>query len=154
MLSECRIFMKLSIFVRNFSFGIWFAAGGASEPTCPYNCTSEKFRMPHCYTMLEDLIHKLGGPYLFSLLVFSVMVTLACVLSVARMKLVGNDDFSMPASTPHGPQIDHSFPFLESLNEVIQIYMVFALICRSCILGSCYSRIPIKGVHLKVWKLI
>ncbi|KAG0575849.1 hypothetical protein KC19_5G035100 [Ceratodon purpureus] len=97
-----------------------YVRGGASQPTCPYNCTSEKFRMPHCYTMLEDLIHRLGGPYLFSLLVFSVMVTLACVLSVARMKLVGNDDFSMPASTRRGPQIDHSFPFLESLNEVLE----------------------------------
>lgn len=86
--------------------------------------------MPHCYTMLEDLIQKLGGPSLFSLLVFSVMITLACVLSVARMKLVGNDDFSMPASTRHssGPQIDHSLPFLESLNEVMSS-MVFALIC-------------------------
>lgn len=69
--------------------------------------------------MLEDLIHKLGGPHLFSLLMLCVMVTLACVLSVARMKLVGNDDFSMPAATPHGPQIDHSLPFLESLNEVM-----------------------------------
>ena len=83
--------------------------------------------------MLEDMIHKLGGPYLFSLLVFAVMITLACVLSVARMKLVGNDDFSMSASSRHGPQIDHSIPFLESLNEVLPTCMLSARIYRSCI---------------------
>lgn len=93
--------------------------GGVSEPTCPYQCMSDKYRMPHCYTVLEDLMYKLGGPYLFTLLLFCMMVTLALVLSLARMKLVGNEDFSVPISIPHGRHHnDHSFPFLESLNEV------------------------------------
>lgn len=96
----------------------WVAVGGVAEPKCPYQCTSEKYRMPNCFTMLEDLIYTLGGPYLFTLLLSCVMVVLALVLSVARMKLVGNDDFSGPSPLPHGAHIDHSFPFLESLNEV------------------------------------
>lgn len=93
-------------------------AGGVVEATCPYQCKSDKYHMPNCYTMVEDLIYTLGGPWLFTLLLSVVMVVLALVLSVARMKLVGNDDFSGPAPTPHGAHIDHSFPFLESLNEV------------------------------------
>ncbi|CAK9235100.1 unnamed protein product [Sphagnum troendelagicum] len=38
-------------------------AGGVVEPKCPYQCTSEKYRMPNCYTMLEDLVYTLGGPW-------------------------------------------------------------------------------------------
>jgi hypothetical protein len=72
------------------------SVGGVSKPNCPYQCISEKYRMPHCYTMLEDLIYTLGGPYLFVLFLSCVMVILALMLSVARMKLVGNDDFSRP----------------------------------------------------------
>jgi len=70
--------------------------------------------------MLEDLVYTLGGPWLFTLLLSVVMFLLAMVLSVARMKLVGNDDFTgpAPAPSPNGALIDHSYPFLESLNEV------------------------------------
>jgi hypothetical protein len=50
------------------------------------------------------------------------MVILALVLSVARMKLVSDDDFTGPPPPPSahqgGAHIDHSFPFLESLEEV------------------------------------
>jgi len=74
--------------------------------------------------MVEDLIYTLGGPWLFTLLLSVVMVVLALVLSVARMKLVGNDDFSGPAPTPNGALIDHSFPFLESLNEVRPLFII------------------------------
>ncbi|XP_024388875.1 uncharacterized protein [Physcomitrium patens] len=97
-----------------------YARGGVVETACPYQCISDKYHMPNCYTMVEDLIYTLGGPWLFTLLLSVVMVVLAMVLSVARMKLVGNDDFTGPAPTPHGGHIDHSFPFLESLNEVLE----------------------------------
>ncbi len=97
-------------------------AGGVVEPKCPYRCTSEKYRMPNCYTMLEDLVYTLGGPWLFTLLLSCIMVILALVLSVARMKLVSDDDFTGPPPPPSahqgGAHIDHSFPFLESLEEV------------------------------------
>ncbi len=97
-------------------------AGGGVEPKCPYQCTSEKYRMPNCYTMLEDLVCTLGGPWLFTLLLSCIMVILALVLSVARMKLVGDNDFTGPRPPPFahqgGAHIDHFFPFLESLEEV------------------------------------
>ncbi|KAH0907506.1 hypothetical protein HID58_039333 [Brassica napus] len=94
--------------------------GGVSETPCPYRCISERYHMPHCYTALEELIYTFGGPWLFGLLLMGLLILLALVLSVARMKFVGVDDLPGPAPTHHGSQIDHSFPFLESLNEVLE----------------------------------
>ncbi|PKA55884.1 hypothetical protein AXF42_Ash014556 [Apostasia shenzhenica] len=94
--------------------------GGVAETPCPYKCVSDRYHMPHCYTALEELIYTFGGPWLFSLLLFGLLVLLALVLSVARMKFVGTDELPGPAPTQHGSQIDHSFPFLESLNEVLE----------------------------------
>ncbi|KAL5728944.1 hypothetical protein ACHQM5_001963 [Ranunculus cassubicifolius] len=70
--------------------------GGVAETPCPYKCISDRYHMPHCYTALEELIYTFGGPWLFGLLL------------------------SGPAPTQQGSQIDHSFPFLESLNEVME----------------------------------
>eukprot|EP01018_Ginkgo_biloba_P032513 Gb_27769 [translate_table: standard] len=97
-----------------------FVRGGATGPSCPYKCISDKYHMRHCYTPLEELIDTLGGPWLFGLLLSGLLVLLALVLSVARMKFVGTDDFSGPTPTLHESQIDHSFPFLESLTEVLE----------------------------------
>uniref|UniRef100_A0A6N2L0R8 DUF8003 domain-containing protein n=4 Tax=Salix TaxID=40685 RepID=A0A6N2L0R8_SALVM len=94
--------------------------GGIAETPCPYKCVSERFHMPRCYTALEELIYTFGGPWLFCLLLLGVLILLALVLSVARMKFVGVDELPGPAPTQHGSQIDHSFPFLESLNEVLE----------------------------------
>ncbi|KAJ8774786.1 hypothetical protein K2173_017232 [Erythroxylum novogranatense] len=94
--------------------------GGVTETSCPYRCISERFHMPHCYTALEELIYTFGGPWLFGLLLVGLLILLALVLSVARMKFVGVDELPGPAPTHHGSQIDHSFPFLESLNEVLE----------------------------------
>lgn len=94
--------------------------GGVAETPCPYRCISERYHMPHCYTALEELIHTFGGPWLFGLLLIGLLILLALVLSVARMKFVGVDELPGPAPTQHGSQIDHSFPFLESLNEVLE----------------------------------
>ncbi|XWS17674.1 hypothetical protein CRYUN_Cryun33cG0087900 [Craigia yunnanensis] len=93
--------------------------GGIAETPCPYECISDRYHMPHCYTALEELIYTFGGPWLFCLLLMGLLILLALVLSVARMKFVGVDELSGPAPTQHGSQIDHSFPFLESLNEVL-----------------------------------
>ncbi|KAK1265041.1 hypothetical protein QJS04_geneDACA010502 [Acorus gramineus] len=94
--------------------------GGVADTPCPYKCVSERYHMPHCYTALEELIQTFGGPWLFGLLLSGLLILLALVLSVARMKLVGTDELPGPAPTQHGSQIDHSFPFLESLNEVLE----------------------------------
>uniref|UniRef100_M8BRJ1 DUF8003 domain-containing protein n=1 Tax=Aegilops tauschii TaxID=37682 RepID=M8BRJ1_AEGTA len=94
--------------------------GGAAETPCPYICVSDRYRMPHCYTALEELIYTFGGPWLFGLLLSGLLILLALVLSVARMKFAGTDELPGPAPTQQGSQIDHSFPFLESLNEVLE----------------------------------
>ncbi|KAL4332007.1 hypothetical protein GQ457_07G044890 [Hibiscus cannabinus] len=94
--------------------------GGNAETPCPYECISDRYDMPHCYTALEELIYTFGGPWLFSLLLVGLLIILALVLSVARMKFVGVDELPGPGSTQNGHQIDHSFPFLESLNEVME----------------------------------
>ncbi|EOY30581.1 Uncharacterized protein TCM_037740 isoform 2 [Theobroma cacao] len=94
--------------------------GGVTESPCPYKCISERYHMPHCYTALEELVYTFGGPWLFGLILLGLLVLLALVLSVARMKYVGGDE--LPALVParRGSRIDHSFPFLESLNEVLE----------------------------------
>ncbi|OIW14573.1 hypothetical protein TanjilG_32915 [Lupinus angustifolius] len=92
--------------------------GGIAETPCPYECISVRYHMPHCYTAIEELIYTFGGPWLFGLFLTGLSVLLALVLSVARMKFVGVDE--PPGPTQHGSQIDHSFPFLESLNEVLE----------------------------------
>ncbi|MQM12790.1 hypothetical protein Taro_045709 [Colocasia esculenta] len=46
------------------------------------------------------------------------------LLSVARMKFVNTDELPGPAPTQHGSQIDHSFPFLESLNELLHVQVL------------------------------
>lgn len=87
--------------------------------------------MPLCFTTLEELIYTFGGPWLFGLLLFCILFIAACVLSVARMKFVSTDDLSGPIPSQSGSQIDHSLPFLESLNEVFniakQIYFLIIL---------------------------
>nr|XP_043627763.1 uncharacterized protein LOC122599331 isoform X2 [Erigeron canadensis] len=94
--------------------------GGTAETPCPYKCISDIYHMPSCHTALEELIYTFGGPWLFGLLLLGLLILLALVLSVARMKFVGFDESPGPAVTHQGSQMDHSFPFLESLNEVLE----------------------------------
>ncbi|XWS72125.1 hypothetical protein CRYUN_Cryun02cG0013400 [Craigia yunnanensis] len=92
--------------------------GGVTERPCPYKCISERYHMPHCYTALEELVYTFGGPWLFGLILLGLLVLLALVLSVARMKYVGGDE--LPALMPgrRGSWIDHSFPFLEFWRQI------------------------------------
>ncbi|KAK8597538.1 hypothetical protein V6N13_094942 [Hibiscus sabdariffa] len=94
--------------------------GGVAKTPCPYECVSDRYHMPHCFTSLEELIYTFGGPWLFGFLLVGLLILLALVLSVARMKFVGVEELPGPAPTQHGSQRDHSFPFLESLNEVLE----------------------------------
>ena len=96
--------------------------GGAAETPCPYRCVSDRYRMPHCYTALEELIYTFGGPWLFGLLLSGLLILLALVLSVARMKFVATDELPGPAPTHQQSLIDHSFPFLESINELLHTF--------------------------------
>ncbi|XP_023757599.1 uncharacterized protein LOC111906089 [Lactuca sativa] len=97
-----------------------YVRGGSAETPCPYKCISDKYHMPNCYTALEELMETFGGPWVFSLLLLGLLILLALVLSVARMKFMGFDDSPGHAPTQQGSQMDHSFPFLESLNEVLE----------------------------------
>ncbi|XP_013598982.1 PREDICTED: uncharacterized protein LOC106306780 isoform X2 [Brassica oleracea var. oleracea] len=94
--------------------------GGVAETPCPYQCVSDRYHMPHCYTTLEELIYTFGGPWLFGILLVVVLLLLALVFSVARMKFISGEEVHGAATTHYGSQIDHSFPFLESLNEVME----------------------------------
>ncbi|CAA0814301.1 Unknown protein [Striga hermonthica] len=94
--------------------------GGVMETPCPYKCISERYRMPHCYTALEELIYTFGGPWLFGFILFSLLIILAVVLSVARMKFAGGDELPGLVPSRRCSTIDRSFPFLESLNEVLE----------------------------------
>lgn len=122
----------MSIYYKPWNL-ICLITGGVSETPCPYRCISERYHMPHCYTALEELIYTFGGPWLFGLLLMGLLILLALVLSVARMKFVGVDDLPGPAPTHHGSQIDHSFPFLESLNEVRGFSLSCNISSKNCL---------------------
>ncbi|KAH6774219.1 ephrin type-B receptor [Perilla frutescens var. hirtella] len=94
--------------------------GGVTEAPCPYKCISDRYHLPHCYTALEELVYTFGGPWVFSLLFVGVLILLAMVLSVARVKFIGEDEVSNRGPTQQSSLTDHSFPFLESLNEVLE----------------------------------
>ncbi|XP_014509165.1 uncharacterized protein LOC106768496 isoform X1 [Vigna radiata var. radiata] len=94
--------------------------GGVAETPCPYKCLSDRYHMPNCYTAFEELVYTFGGPWPFGLLLLGLLILLAIVLSFARMKYVAGDD--LPAVTParNDTRLNHSFPFLESLNEIME----------------------------------
>ncbi|RAL37158.1 hypothetical protein DM860_004080 [Cuscuta australis] len=94
--------------------------GGVTNTPCPYKCISDRYHMPFCFTALEELIYTFGGPWLFGIILFSFLVLLALVLSVARMKFITSDELPGPVPARRGSPIDRSFPFLESLNEVLE----------------------------------
>ncbi|KAH9776795.1 Ephrin rec like domain-containing protein [Citrus sinensis] len=93
-----------------------YVRGGVSQPFCPYECISDKYRMPNCYTPLEELMYTFGGPWPFVLLLSCILVLLALLLSTLRIKLVG----SSPSYREHSIERHsrHHFPYLLSLSEV------------------------------------
>ena len=109
--------------IKNLYFAVKNLTGGVTFAKCPYKCISDKYRMPNCYTPLQELIHTFGGPWIFGFFLIGLLVLLALVISLARVKFIGTDDFSGRAPIHHGAHIDHSLPFLESLNEVYFVLM-------------------------------
>lgn len=88
--------------------------GGVPESFCPYKCRSEKYRMPNCYTPLEELIYTFGGPWPFALMLSCLVILLGLFLSTLRLKLVGQ-----PYSYEKVDSVDHHhFPSLLSLSQV------------------------------------
>ncbi|XP_071706226.1 uncharacterized protein [Rutidosis leptorrhynchoides] len=91
--------------------------GGVSESFCPYKCRSEKYRMPNCYTALEELIYTFGGPWPFALLLLCAVILLGVLLSTLRVKLVGQAfAYDKVDSVEHNNR--HHFPSLLSLSQV------------------------------------
>lgn len=90
-------------------------AGGVSQPFCPYECVSDKYRMPNCYTPLEELIYMFGGPWPFSLLLSCTLMLLALLLSTLSVKLLGSGSYGAN-SIEH--QNHRHLPHLLSLSEV------------------------------------
>lgn len=94
-----------------------YVRGGVSQPSCPYKCISDKYRMPNCFTPLEELIYMFGGPWLFSLLLSCILVLLALLLSSLRIKLVGSDCICHSLNSIE-QRSHHHLPHLLSLSEV------------------------------------
>ncbi|PKA56333.1 hypothetical protein AXF42_Ash014836 [Apostasia shenzhenica] len=94
-----------------------YVRGGVTQPFCPYRCLSDKYKMPKCYTPLEELIYTFGGPWPFAILLSSILVLLALLLSALRIKMVGSD-FQYQTANPIRNDGSASFPYLLSLAEV------------------------------------
>ncbi|CDY43450.1 BnaAnng07220D [Brassica napus] len=92
-----------------------YVRGGVSEPFCPYKCVSDKYRLPNCYTPLEDLVYTFGGPFPCALLLSCVVVVLGLLLSTLSIRLL-RSSFYGTSSIEH--QSTHCLPHLLSLSEV------------------------------------
>ncbi|CAH2046122.1 unnamed protein product [Thlaspi arvense] len=92
-----------------------YVRGGVSEPVCPYKCVSDKYRMPNCYTPLEELVYAFGGPLPFALLLSCVVVVLGLLLSTLSIKLLR---LSFYGASSIENQSAHCLPHLLSLSEV------------------------------------
>lgn len=108
------------------------SAGGVSEPVCPYKCVSDKYRMPNCYTPLEELVYTFGGPLPFTLFLSCVVVVLGLLLSTLSIKLL-RLSFYGANSIEH--QSAHCLPHLLSLSEVscceILFSQVLSFLCKT-----------------------
>ncbi|KAE8651460.1 hypothetical protein Csa_001417 [Cucumis sativus] len=93
-----------------------YRRGGVDRPFCPYRCISEKYRMPNCFTPLEELMYTFGGPWPFSVILSCFLVLLAILLSTLRVKFVGYGSYR-DADSIESHSHRH-FPHLLSLSEV------------------------------------
>ncbi|XP_062073787.1 uncharacterized protein LOC133778004 [Humulus lupulus] len=93
-----------------------YMRGGVTKPSCPYKCISDKYRMPNCYTPLEELLYTFGGPWPFSVLLSCILVLLATLLNTLRIKFIGSGSYNSAGSIQHHSH--HHFPYLLSLSEV------------------------------------
>ncbi|XAR70587.1 hypothetical protein NMG60_11027490 [Bertholletia excelsa] len=94
-----------------------YVRGGVTQLSCPYKCILEKYRMPNCYTPLEELIYTFGGPWPFALMLSCVVVLLAVLLSTLRIRFLASGS-SCHSSNSIERQSHHHFPHLLSLSEL------------------------------------
>ncbi|KAL6839711.1 hypothetical protein ACP4OV_030399 [Aristida adscensionis] len=94
-----------------------YVRGGVTRPQCPYKCISDKYKMPNCYTPLEELVYTFGGPWSFSIILSFTIILLALILSALRIK-IGESDITYRATNVIHNDGCSSFPFLLSLAEV------------------------------------
>jgi hypothetical protein len=94
-----------------------YVRGGVTQPPCPYKCISDKYKMPNCYTPLEELMYTFGGPWSFAIILSFTIILLALILSGLRIK-IGESDITYPATNAIHNDGCSSFPFLLSLAEV------------------------------------
>ncbi|CAI7885873.1 unnamed protein product [Closterium sp. NIES-54] len=100
-----------------------YKRGGASSAPCPFRCLSSHFSLPHCDTPMEGLIRDLGGPWVFALACTLSVLLLGFAITLARARLLlAGDDLAQPQTRDSdvSSHMDHSLPFLESLNEVME----------------------------------
>ncbi|CAO2819397.1 unnamed protein product [Amaranthus hypochondriacus] len=95
-----------------------YVRGGVSQALCPYKCISDKYRMPHCFTPLEELMYPFGGPWSFSLLLLCCSVIIGLLLNLLRIKLVGSSSVHHETYPFEQQHFDYQFPHLLSLSEV------------------------------------
>ncbi|CAN6227202.1 unnamed protein product [Urochloa humidicola] len=94
-----------------------YVRGGVTEPPCPYKCISDKYKLPNCYTPLEELMYTFGGPWSFAIILSFTIILLALILSAVRIK-IGESDITYRATNAIHNDGCSSFPFLLSLAEV------------------------------------
>ncbi|KAL6653051.1 hypothetical protein ACP70R_011976 [Stipagrostis hirtigluma subsp. patula] len=94
-----------------------FLQGGVTQPRCPYKCISDKYKMPNCYTPLEELVYTFGGPWTFAIILSFTIIILSLILSALRIK-IGESDITYRATNAIHNDGCSSFPFLLSLAEV------------------------------------
>ncbi|KAJ3680638.1 hypothetical protein LUZ60_016916 [Juncus effusus] len=96
-----------------------YVRGGATQPKCPYKCISQKYKMPKCYTPIEEIIYTFGGPLSFSILLSFFLILLALLISAIRIKMGKSGmDYSYRSKSGTGNDGHGSFPYLLSLAEV------------------------------------
>ncbi|XP_021813378.1 uncharacterized protein LOC110756280 isoform X1 [Prunus avium] len=93
-----------------------YVRGGVTQSSCPYKCVSDNYRMPKCYTPLEELLYTFGGPWPFAILLSCILVVLALLLRTLRIKLVGSCSYHRAGSIEQHSH--HQYPCLLSLSEV------------------------------------
>ncbi|KAI4369970.1 hypothetical protein MLD38_018359 [Melastoma candidum] len=119
-----------------------YVRGGVSQPPCPYECISEKYKMPKCVTPLEELLDVFGSSYCKELstertthLHFPYLLSLTEVHGtraeetqshVHRLYFMGPNTFREPWHLPYSPPdaiIDIVYEdafsrFIEDINSV------------------------------------
>ncbi|CAI5487186.1 unnamed protein product [Closterium sp. Naga37s-1] len=121
--SDPSLFLRcpLDLLARHAEFA--YKRGGASATPCPYRCLSSHFSLPHCDTPMEGLIRDLGGPWVFALACTLSVLLLGFAITLVRARLLlAGDDLAQPQTRDSdvSSHMDHSLPFLESLNEVME----------------------------------